>query len=168
MNDAEYPDRVTLSGDGFYRWSAKMDRGKDSPAFGQLITALVIIGLVVLIPCLVMGKEMILTGLLILAGIVLLALALWRFLYSGGSIERYEMNGEYLCMPGRPRSFISYFRSVSSIDLIPDHHMIELRNTLQVIQVAVPAEDYAFVKDHILRRIPEKAGGIGGAGQTEG
>ena len=52
---------------------------------------------------------------------------------------------------------ITRFSDITSLRLYPDDDVIALREWFGMNQIYVPREDYPFVRDYILSRVPEKA-----------
>lgn len=155
-----YPPRVTLCDDGIYRWSCEMDRSTNGAPFWGMIKVCAIIGCVILIPCLLLGGFMILMGLIVLAGMVILPVLAWLLLYhfSGdSSIERFEMNDEYVTLVLRKQRGITKLSNVRKVKVFPVSGLIELHSFGLINHISVPDEDFDFVKEFILSRVPEKA-----------
>ncbi len=51
----------------------------------------------------------------------------------------------------------SRFESIHRVRILPELDLLDLREWFSMNQVFVPKEDYAFVRDFILARLPEKA-----------
>ena len=51
----------------------------------------------------------------------------------------------------------SKFESARRVKILPRHDLLEMREWFGMNQIFVPGEDYAFVRDFILERIPQKA-----------
>ena len=162
MRDEErnYPARITLDADGFYRWAAEMDVSRKMEQFKAMLTtsalvSLVTIGIMAIIS---IGEsfftEFMLSSLGLAAGIVGLPALLWWLLeikLAGTTSQKFEMNDVYVKhvgVSGKDTHSLD-FKSVRKIRVKRRQCMIWVRGLVGGVQVFVPREDFQFALDYI-------------------
>ena len=163
----EYPARVTLDEDGFYRWSVEMNKKQSNEQFKFMVKVCCIITFMILgIMALVSMntryfKDIMLSGLGLIVGMVLLPMGIWKLMerLPPSTSMRFEMNDEYLKHVGNSGKDSGWatFKSVRRIIVRRDTHMIWLKSTLTGVQVFVPKEDYSFVLHYIQEKTKGRA-----------
>ena len=145
---------------GTYCWSAAIDS-----AYDRKISAIifgVIGGMCVLfiVMCLMSYPEMLratlLSCLAVMAVVAAIAIPLMRA--SRGRQQKYEMNEEYVRYVGYGREDARfYYPDIHSVRICPSRSMIEVKGLIRFAPVFIAREDFAFVKNYILPRLPDSA-----------
>ena len=142
-----------------YHWTCTIDRGYEDKtskiAFGVCggICALLIL------MSLFIGGEV--AGIVLLSSIGVMAVCggvCWLFNRNAGNRkQRYIMNDA--CVGFHQRRYYApiTFRSVRKAVIYESRNMIELFHAFGSGPVFVPREDFPFVKDYIIQRLPETA-----------
>ena len=164
----EYPARITLDADGFYRWAVEMDDSRKIEQFKSMLAISLIISLmiVVIMALISIGTgyfaDIMLGGLAVIAGIVGLPALLWWLLeikLPGKTFQKFEMNEEYVKHVGFSGKDTHYldFKSIRKIHVKKRMGMIWVRGLAVGVQVFVPPEDFRFALDYIRVRAGDKA-----------
>ena len=157
----DYTPRVTLCGDGFYRWSYEVDMSSKGAVFASMVKVCAIISLALIAVAAVMTPEIVTYAALAALGIVGLPALLWVILYRGRAARqtmRFGMNEEKIHVPGLYKSEFTSFSQIRGVTLRPGEHLIELRTiTMTLIQIFVPDEDFEFVQGFIVDHVPPSA-----------
>ncbi len=160
-NSGEYTPRVTRGEDGAYRWTYRISRKQHR--HGLRVTMIVVGALCLLLVILgaMLDRQVFLITLLSCGAVMLITVLIcWWFdrMAKGGVWQPFEMTEAYIRWVGYGRTdFIFPYRSLRSARILADEDIIEVRQRLGVMQVYVPHEDFGFVQDFILRRLPETA-----------
>ncbi|MBR3108750.1 MAG: hypothetical protein IKH30_16440 [Clostridia bacterium] len=164
----EYPQRVTLDADGFYRWKTEMDDSRKLEQFKNMVTICLIVSLVIYAVMALVSmnstffKDIMLSGLGLIAGMVGLPALLWWLLeikLQGKTYQKFEMNGEYVKHVGVSGKDTHYadFKAIRKIQIKRRINMIWVRGLFGGVQVFVPPEDFRFVLEYIHEKANDKA-----------
>ena len=152
-------NRIVPDGKGNYMWTGVIDRQFEATTFKLVFGVCGGIGLFFIIMSLVLGGDMIGVTLLSCAAAMAVAgVVCWLFAKNAGKrTQRYIMNEDSVifCQPRRNVPFT--FRSVRRVVICPSRHMIYIHQSIGGSPVFVPPEDFTFVRDYILARIPGSA-----------
>ncbi len=154
---------ITQDQNGVYHWTGTIDAGYEKKTFKIVFGVCGGICLLFIIMCLVIGPEMLGVTLLTCLGIMAVAGAVcWFFNLNAGHREQsYEMNEDYIIFKvltnGKIANNPFSFRSINKAVVYTSRNMIELYQLLGSGPVFVPHEDFGFVRDYILQRIPDDA-----------
>ena len=153
-------NRIKRNENGVYYWTGIVDAGYEKKTFKIVFGVCGGMCLMFIIMGLIMGPDMMATILLSCLGVMAVAGGVcWVFsLNAGNRPQRYEMSEEYILFLGGKRSTNPFsFRSIRKAVVFTSRNMIELYQLVGSGPVFVPHEDFGFVMDFILRRIPENA-----------
>ncbi|MBR5111391.1 MAG: hypothetical protein IK099_14525 [Clostridia bacterium] len=166
-NNHEYPPRVTLDSDGFYRWSVELDKKQRNEQFAMMVTVCCIIASVILGAMAFVSintrffKDIMLSGLGLIGGMVLLPIVIWKLMdrLPPNTVMRFEMNDEYVKHVGNSGKDSGWaaFQSIRKIVVKRSIHMIWVKSAFTGVQVFVPNEDYRFVLQYIQDKTNGKA-----------
>ena len=151
---------ATQNEDGTYCWSAAID-----PAYNKKTTAIifgVIGGLCVLfiVMCLMTNSEMLVATLLsCLAVMAVVAVITIPLMYlSKGRLQKYEMNEEYVHYVGYGREDACfYYPDIRYVRIYTSRSMIEVKGLVRAAPFFIAHEDFEFMKNYILQRLPDSA-----------
>lgn len=178
-DENKYTPEVRPDEDGFYRWSYTLDRHHDRQMYRLLliIWAVIAVGgavigflLAKVPPELIRqdpsGYQNLLTERRILYAILgyaaffaigLLITGLIRLTEGGPSTFWYRMNGDFVqIQPSGKGSGVNLFSEVKRIEFYPEVNEIRLISRWGKGPVLVRHEDYALIREHILKHVPEK------------
>lgn len=154
---ARYPERVTRGEDGVYRWTGDLGRGQMIQNRKIVLIAVSAPLLVILVMCLLSFPDMFMTTLLsclAALGVCLGVMLLYERL-PGVTKQPFEMTEEHVRWVGTGRTdFVFPYRSIKRVDVHMAECRIILRRTLSWMPLVAPREDFNFVRDHILHRLP--------------
>ncbi len=156
----EFTPRVTRGEDGVYRWVYLISREQNR--HGLRVTLIVVGALCLLLVIMgaMLDREAFVAILLSCGAAMLITLLVCRVfdrMASGGVRQPFELTEDHVRWVGTGRTdFVYSFRSLRAVRVLADEDIIEIRQLLGVMQVYVPHEDFGFVQDFILRRLPEK------------
>ncbi|MBR3504562.1 MAG: hypothetical protein IKO07_10045 [Clostridia bacterium] len=158
MSEAyEYPSRVTLGEDGFYRWSYEVDMSAKGAVYESVMKVLGIIAICVAASAFLMPSEARWIVALPAGGMMIVPALFWLVFYRGKAARqrmRYAMNEEKIHIPGLYKSEDTAFPSILGVSAQPAQNMIELRTAaMTLIQVFAPEEDFEFVRDYIINHV---------------
>ena len=149
--------RITRDEHGAYHWVGTVDIGYEHNTFkivGGVCGGMCILFIIM---SLVMGGDMLGVTLLTCLGVMAIVIGVcWFFNRDAGSRpQRYIMTEDSIifCV-GRTDNPFS-FRSIKKAVVYTSRNMIELYQIAGSGPVFVPHEDFGFVRDYILRRIPD-------------
>ena len=156
-NRKTYTDRVVRGDDGVYRWQAPLNREQQIKVvkivFGVCggLCVLFILGALILDPSMLTAVLLSTLAVLLIAG-----LPCWLYLRGGEIWQKYEMSEERLHFVGYGRSDAYYdFKAIRKVRILAEQNLLEVRTALSVAPFFVPHEDFAFVQDYVLRRLPD-------------
>ncbi len=157
----DYTPRVTLCGDGAYRWAYEADMTAKGAVFASMVKVCGVIALLIVAGAALVVPEIAVYAALAGLGIVGLPALLWMIIYrKKDARERmlYEMDEERLRVPGLYKSEYTSFSEIRGVTARPAQNLVELRTaTMTLIQVFVPEEDFEFVKSFIISRVSPMA-----------
>lgn len=157
---AEFPNRVTQYDDGAYRWTYDLrSEGNDAPRWTMVkICAAVFIpiALIMLVMTWQYGPlEAVLYCLGLLAIGVGLPALIWHMAPPDPS---FKMTDEFIeAWPKGRGQNIHTYEGVRQVAIEPALDRIRLKWVVSGLDVYVPREDYALVRDFILDHVPGKA-----------
>ena len=143
---------------GAYRWTGTEDKRYEQKASGIALYVSGGICAVFIIMGLALGGGM--RGVFLLMGLAAMAVVggtcLLMNRFGGQRRQRYIMTEEYVGFRRRRYCAPFRFKSIKKAAVFPSRNMIELYQAADSGAVFVPREDFEFVKDFILKRLPEK------------
>ena len=148
---------VTRDENGTYHWIGKIDTGYDKKVlkilFGGVGTACIIF----IVLCLAMDVSMLKVTMLSCLGVmaVVAAVAIPMTRMMSGRQQAYEMNDEHIRFVGYGRQdTIFAYRDIRKVRVYYSRDMLEIKGLLVTAPFFVPHEDFGFVRDYVLRRLP--------------
>ncbi len=150
---------ITRDDQGAYHWTAKIDAGYEQKTFRIVFGVVGGICALFIIMSLTMGGDMMLPVLLSCAGALAVAGGVcWLFKRNAGNRNQsYIMTDSHImfCMPRANNAFA--FSSTRKAMVYTSRNMIELYQPMASGPIFVAHEDFGFVRDYILQRIPADA-----------
>ena len=144
---------------GTYHWTGVVDRGYEDKSFKIAFGVCGGICALFLLMSLFMGGEVL--GVMLLSTLGVMAVCggvCWLFNRNAGSRKQsYIMNEESVGFHQRRYYTPFPFRSIKKAVIYESRDMIELFQAVGSGPVFVPHEDFPFVKDFILQRLPDTA-----------
>ena len=144
---------------GAYYWTGVIDRGYEDKTFKIAFGVCGGICALLILMSLFLGGEVI--GVTILSSLGVMAVCggvCWLFNRNAGNRKQsYIMNEEYVGFHQRRYYAPFPFRSIRKAVIYESRNMIELFQTVGAGPVFASHEDFPFVKDYILQRLPETA-----------
>ena len=162
MQLREYPLRLTRGEDGVYRWKGKFSKQQRKKAIRITLGTCGGICLLILALTLSAGaKGEVLAATLISILAVMVIAGVICALYARMSKDRYqpyEMGEDYLRFVGygKADSWIT-FQNIRRVKIVPEQDLISVRTALVWAPFFVPHEDFAFVRNYVLLRLPPTA-----------
>lgn len=158
--DWHFPDHVAQGSDGAYRWTYDTKAQRNSAPFKTMvfISAAVFVP-VALIMLFMTWQYGALQALLVCLGMLAIGVGLpaliWALLPPNPS---FKMTGEYIeSWPKGKGNNIHRYEGVRRVTMEPRVDRIRLKWAVTGLDVYVPRESYAFVRDYILERVPGDA-----------
>ena len=144
---------------GAYHWTGVIDRGYEGKTFGIAFGVCDGICALFILMSLFLDGEVLRVTLLSSLGVMAVCGGVcWLFNRNAGNRkQRYIMNDECVGFHQPRHCAPITFRSVRKAVIYESRDMIELIQAAGSGPVFVPHEDFAFVKDFILQRLPETA-----------
>ena len=158
--DWGFPKRLQQGDDGAYRWTYDIKaQGNRAPARTMVFICAAIFVPIALIMLFMTWQYGELQALLFCLGLLALGVGLpaliWVLLPQNAS---YKMTGEYIeAWPKGRGNNIHRYEGVRRVTMEPRIDRIRLKWAVTGLDVYVPREDYAFVRDYILERVPQEA-----------
>ena len=156
----EFPNRVTQYDDGAYRWTYSLRKEGNAAPRRTMVTICAAVFIPIALIMLVMtwqygARDAVLCCLGLLAGGVGLPALIWKLAPPDPS---FKMTDEYIeAWPKGRGQNIHTFEGVRRVELEPALDRIRLKWVVSGLDVYVPREDYALVRDFILDHVPESA-----------
>ena len=151
--------RIWIGEHGAYYWTAVIDRGYEYKTFKILFGVCGGICALLILMSLFLGGEAV--GITLLSSLGVMAVCgsvCWLFNRNAGHRkQRYSMSEESVGFYRRRYYAPFPFRSIRKAVVYESRDMIELFQTVGSGPVFVPHEDFQFVKEFILQRLPETA-----------
>ena len=156
--DWNFPHKVRHDEDGAYRWNYNMKENGNNAPLWFMVGICSAIGVPIALIMLVLiwpygAQQAVLSALGLLAGLVGLPALIWKLLPPDPSFKMTETRIE--SWPKGKGNNIHHFEDVRRVTLRPDIDRIQLHERLGGLHVYVPQEDYDFVREYILARIPK-------------
>lgn len=150
---------ITRDENGAYRWYGVIDSGYERKTFQIVFGVCGGICVLFLIMSAVLGGEMLRVTLLSSLGVMAVAGGVcWLFGRNAGHrTQGYIMTEDSVLFMQRRANAPIFFGSVRKAVVYPARDMIELFEAAGSGPVFAPHEDFAFVKDFILQRLPRAA-----------
>ena len=159
MDGYSVESHITKDEFGIYHWTGTIDRGYEDKTFKIAFSVCGGICALLILMSLIISKEII--GVVLLSSLGVMAVCggvCWLFNRNAGNRkQRYIMNEEYVGFHQRRYYSPITFRSVKKAVIYESRNMIELFQAVGSGPVFVPREDFPFVKDFIILRLPETA-----------
>ena len=152
--------KITKDKNGVYYWYGTVDAGYEKKTFGIAFGVCGGICLFFIMASLSLGADMLGVTLLSCLGVMAVCGGVcWVFnLNAGNRRQGYRMSETHITFVGGRRSTVPFsFKSIRRAVIFPSRHMIELYPLVGSGPVFAPPEDYGFVRDFILERIPREA-----------
>ncbi len=152
-------ERVTQKPDGTYRWSCRIDtefhrRSAKKGVWGCVIIAAVILIIYALIPSSPRMQKEIWMAFIPIAVVMAIALPLLFLQYRASDPhEQYVMSEDYVKSGYGKSAVYSEFKKTKELTVAPKY--IELVGRHGSNRVYVPLEDMDYVRDYIIKRMPE-------------
>ncbi len=142
---------------GKYRWTGTVDVSYEHKVFKIIFTVIGGMCILFIIMSLVMGGDMLGVTLLSCLGVMAIVGGVcWVFNRNAGNRpQAYAMTEDYIIFGVGKTSNPFSFRSIKKVVVYTSRNMIELYQLVGSGPVFVSHEDFGFVRDYILRRIPE-------------
>ena len=148
---------ITRDEKGTYRWSGTIDGETDRKTLRIIYGAMGGMCVLFIIMALVINREMLGVTLLACLGVMVVVTAITVPLMraSRGRKQPYEMNDEYVRYVGYGREDACFFyEKIRAVHVYNSRDMLEVKGLVVSAPVFVPHEDFGFVRDYILRRLP--------------
>ena len=144
---------------GTYHWTGVIDRGYEDKTFKIAFGVCGGISAFLILMSLFLGGEVIGITLLSCLGVMAVCGGVcWLFNRNAGNRKQsYIMNEEFVGFHQRRHYAPFPFRSIRKAVIYESRDMIELFQTAGSGPVFAPHEDFPFVKDYILQRLPKTA-----------
>lgn len=151
--------RISRDEQGAYHWAGTVDAGYEQKSFRIAFGVVGGICVLLLVMSIAMGGEMLRVTLLSCLGALAVTggVCLLFRRHAGTRLQRYILTEDaiHFCMRRGSNPFL--FRNTRKAVIFPGRNMIELYQPFASGPIFVPPEDFAFVRDYILQRIPEDA-----------
>ncbi len=148
---------ITRDGQGTYHWAGTIDEQCDKKTIRIIYGAMGGTCIVFIVMALMVNAEMLGVTLLTCLGVMAIVTAVTVPLMraSKGRQQKYEMNDEYVRYVGYGREDTRFaYKDIRKIHVYNARNMIEVKGIVVSAPFFVPHEDFGFVRDYILRRIP--------------
>ena len=145
---------------GTYRWTGTVDEEFDKKVYTIVFGVMGGMCVFFLVMALVVNPEMLLITLLsdlgVMAVVSLITIPYMKA--TKGRQQAYEMNDEYIHYVGHGKED-TYFRygSIHKVTVHNSRNMLEVKGAVVSIPVFAAHEDFGFVRDYIIRRLPGNA-----------
>ena len=155
----EFGPRVQRCADGVYRWRALLDRAQHKQVVRITLGVCGGTCLLFIVLALLLGPDML--GVMLLTCLAIMAIAglvCWLYIRgSRNSWQPYEMTEEYVryVSIGSADTYF-HFKDIRKVIVQADRDRIVVNSLLVTAPVFVPHEDFAFVQNYILRRLPDR------------
>ena len=152
-------NRIIENPDGSYQWECPIDRDFHRKSVRKGLWSIPIFCVVIILVFLVAShgsnmRENLWIPLLVIGVILLIALPLFYLMYSAENPHEEYLLTEKFVKSGYSRSAIySNFKKIKEAVITAKY--IELAEDHKTNRIYVPAEDMDFVKEFILKRLPE-------------
>ena len=156
--DWNFPKHVTEESEGVYRWTYKLKENGNNAPLRTMVRICLAVSLPITLIMLALiwsygALQAVLSVLGLLAGLVGLPVLIWILLPPNPSYKMTEKQIE--SWPKGKGVNIHPFDGVKRVTLRPDIDRILLHEALGGLHVYVPREDYDFVREYILARVPQ-------------
>ncbi len=152
-------DSILKDDHGVYRWNGVIDKRYEHKTFGIVFGVCGGICIMFVIMGIMLGGGLL--GIMLLTAIGVMAVCgavCWLFNLNAGKRKQGYLMTEVGVSLKQRRSYSPLtFRSIRKAVIYPSRDMIELYQIAGSAPVFVPHDDFDFVKDYILRRLPETA-----------
>ena len=156
-----YPLRVVRGEDGVLRWSGAIDKKHQRVAYRIVLLACGGALLFFVLASLVINPEMFGVTFLICLGVMAIpALVCFVFdrLTPDPQFQAFELGEDFIHWVGYGKTdFIYSLRSIRRARVKTAEHMIVLTCIPGVMHVYIPPEDFSYVRDFLLLRLPATA-----------
>ena len=156
-DEKQMETRITRDERGTYRWLGTIDRESDKKTIRIIYGVIGGLCILFILMALAVNADMlgvtILTCLGVMAVVTAVALPLMRL--SRGRQQPYEMNDEYVRYVGYGREDARFrYEDIRKVRVCSSRNMLEVKGLIVTAPIFVPHEDFGFVRDYILRRLP--------------
>jgi len=155
----EYTSRVVRGADNVYRWRAKLPREEQASVVRLVLCIMGGFCLLMIALTLLIGPNMLLPVLLACAGVMAVAgLSSLLFRPRDGVTQPYELTAEHVRYVGCGRTDSRLdFKNVRRVRVDAARDLLRIRGLLTAMPVYVSHEDFLFVRNYILQRVPHNA-----------
>ncbi len=159
MDGYNVENHITQDEFGIYHWTGTIDRGYEDKTFKITFSVCGGICALLILMSLFIGGEV--SGIVLLSSLGVMAVCggvCWLFNRNAGNRKQsYIMNEEYVGFHQRRYYAPITFNSVRKAVIYESRNMIELFQAIGSGPVFVPPEDFPFVKEFIIQRLPQTA-----------
>ena len=157
--DEYMTDSITRDEHGTYHWTGTLDREVDKKIYKIMYGTIGAAYLFFIGMSIWLGGDMLrvvlLTCLGILALVTLVTVPIVRTM--SGRQQDYEMNEDYVRYVGYGRDDTYFrYRDIRSVRIDRSRNMMEIRGLIVSAPFFIPREDFRFVCNYILRRLPDR------------
>ena len=144
---------------GTYSWRGTIDVSYEHKVFKILFTVIGAVCVLFIVMALVMGGEMLGVMLLTCLGIMAVVggVCFLFNLNAGNRKQAYTMTEDCIIFGGGKASNPFFYKSIRKAVVYTGRNMIELHTLIGHGPVFVDHNEFGFVRDYILRRLPETA-----------
>ena len=156
----EYGERVQRCADGAYRWMGRFDKKQNDGVIKVTVGVCGGLCLFFILMALVMGGDSMGPILLACLGVMaIVGIVCGIHIKLGGqTFQPYEMTEEYVHYVGTGKTDAYYhYKSIRSVTVEEGRNRIRVASLLSGAPVFVPEEDFSFVRQYILARLPDSA-----------
>ena len=151
---------ITRDEKGTYRWTGIIDTESDKKTMGIIFGTMGGLCAFFILMGLFMSRDAMGPTLLGCAGVmaVVSVITIPLMWASKGRKQKYEMNEEYVRYVGYGRDdHYFYYKGIRQVHIFHSRSMLEVKGAIVTVPVFVPQEDFVFVKNYILHRLPDSA-----------
>ena len=151
---------ITRDGNGTYHWVGVIDGDYDRKTVTIIYSVLGGMCALFIVLALTTDAEMLgatlLSCLAVMAVVSAIALPLIRA--GRGRQQKYEMNEEYVRFVGYGKEdAYFYYKNIRKVRIFNSRNMMEVKGHIVSAPFFVPHEDFGFVRNYVLHRLPENA-----------
>jgi hypothetical protein len=151
---------ATQNEDGTYCWSAAIDSAYNKKISGIIFGVIGGLCVLFIMMCLMTNSEMLMATLLSCLAVtaVVAGIAIPLMLLSKGRLQKYEMNEDYVHYVGDGRADARfYYPDIRYVRIYTSRSMIEVKGLIRAAPFFIAHEDFEFMKNYILQRLPASA-----------
>ena len=159
VQSADYTPRVVRGADGVFRWRAKIPVEEQARVIRIVLCVMGGFCLLMIALTALTGPNMLLPVLLACAGVMAVSgLCCLLFRPRDTVTQPYELTEERIRYVGYGRTDSRLdFKNIRRVRVEASKDLLRLRGLLAAMPVYVPREDFIFVRNYILQRVPPNA-----------